>query len=363
MASRAGRWSSGTTSLSQREDRRSNSASTHFPKVSFVICTYSTKNYEQKKLIKLCLDSVFSQDYPKNRIEVICVDGGSDSETIGLLKKYPVKILHNKKRFPEGPGMGKAQGAAVASGEIIAFVDQDNEIIGKDWLRKLVKPFSNPEILGCTYRLLVDKKDPAINRYLSLIGTDPFAAYRSIDGLLGFGTARLQDAGDYFIYDNNLDNFVVAGGNCFLIRKKYLDLAGGYTKDADVMYKLASINITKIAVPKKPTTHHRTATSFFLFFRKKFLWSLNKSADKYQYSFSWKPKNKKEWAELIKYVAAGIFILPNIFFALKKYHETKESAWLLHPLAVFLSIWIICLAAVSSALKSQEQLLNTAKPK
>ena len=45
--------------------------------------------------------------------------------------------------------MGKAQGAAVASGEIIAFVDQDNEIIGKDWLRKLVKPFSNPEILGC----------------------------------------------------------------------------------------------------------------------------------------------------------------------------------------------------------------------
>lgn len=321
------------------------------PKVSFVVCTYSTKNYESKLLIKKCLDSIFSQNYPKDKFEVICVDGGSDSNTIKLLKKYPINLIHNKKRFQEGPGMGKAQGAEVATGEIIAFVDQDNELIGKDWLKKIVMPFENPEILGSTYRLLVDKKDPAINRYLSLIGTDPFAAYRSIDGLLGFGTAKLMDAGKYFVYDNNLNNFVVAGGNCFLFRKKHLDMVGGYTKDVDVMYKLAKKGITKIAVPKSPTTHHQATTSFYAFFKKKIMWGLHFSTDKFKYEFSWSLKNNKEWNEFIRYFAAGIFVLPNFLFVIKKYVETKESAWLLHPLAVFSSIIVVGISGLALVLR------------
>ncbi len=357
-----GRWSSGMTSLSQREGRRFNllpgasparrkSASAHLPKVSFVVCTYSTKGYETKWLIRKCLDSIFSQNYPKNKFEVVCVDGGSDTEALRLIKKYDVKLIHNLKKYPEGPSMGKAQGAAVASGEIIAFVDQDNELIGKGWLKKLTRPFENPEILGCTYRLLVDKKDSVINRYLSLIGTDPFAAYRSIDGLLGFGTAKLEDAENYFIYDNNQDNFVVAGGNCFLIRKKLLDAIGGYTKDADVIYKLAKKGITKIAVPKTPTTHHRTATSLWEFFKKKFIWSLHKTSDKDAYEFSWAPKNKKEWNKLIKYLSCSVFVVPNILFAAKKYLKTRESAWLLHPIMVFFSICIVAIAGLATVLR------------
>jgi len=322
------------------------------PKVSFVVCTYSTKNYESKGLIKKCLDSIFAQKYPKEKFEVICVDGGSDSDAIRLIRSYPAKLIHNMKKFPEGRNMGKAQGVAVASGEIIAFVDQDNELIGKNWLKKLVKPFENPEILGCTYRLLVDENDPAINRYLSLIGTDPFAAYRSIDGVLGFGTAKLRDAGSYFVYDNNLDNFVVAGGNCFLVRKKLLNLIGGYTKDADVMYKLAKRGVTKFAVPKEATAHHRTATSFALFFKKKLTWSLHKTHDFGEYEFSWLPRTKKEWNSLIRYSAAAVFVVPNVIFALKKYSKSGESAWLLHPIAAFFSFKIIFLAGFVSFVRN-----------
>ncbi len=324
-----------------------------FPEVSFVVCTYSTKNYETKYLIKKCLDSIFAQDYPKERFEVICVDGGSDAAAIDLIKKYPVNLVRNKKRFPEGCGMGKAQGVAAAFGEIIAFVDQDNELIGKNWLRNMVAPLENPEILGCDCRLLVNKKDPAINRYLSLVGTDPFAAYRSIHGILGFGTARLEDRGDYFVYDNSLADFVVAGGNCFLIRKRLLDEIGGYTKDVDVMYKLAKMNLTKFAIPKSPRTHHRTATSFFIFFKKKFLWSLHKSADSGNYEFSWAPKTTAEWNKLLRYVSAGLLVAPNIPFALERYFKSGESAWLLHPLAVFLSICIIGIAALSSIIRAR----------
>src|SRR3989344_2100262 len=83
-------------------------------KLSFVICTYNNK-----ELVKRCLDSIFSQNY-KN-FEVICVDGGSKDGTLNLLKKYKVKVIHNKKRFPEGPEMGKSQGVKKAKGERIAL--------------------------------------------------------------------------------------------------------------------------------------------------------------------------------------------------------------------------------------------------
>ena len=72
----------------------------NLPSVSFVIPTYNNK-----ELVKRCLDSIFSQDYPKDKIEVITIDGGSTDGTLELLKKYPVKLLNNKKRFPEGKGM------------------------------------------------------------------------------------------------------------------------------------------------------------------------------------------------------------------------------------------------------------------
>ena len=75
------------------------------PKISFVLATY-----QGEKTIKKCLDSIFSQNYPKKLIEVLILDGGSKDRTLEIAKNYPVKIFHNKKKYSEGKGMGKAQG-------------------------------------------------------------------------------------------------------------------------------------------------------------------------------------------------------------------------------------------------------------
>ena len=164
------------------------------PKISIVICTYNDKN-----LVKRCLDSIFSQSY-KN-FEIICVDGGSKDGTLELLKKHKVKIINNKKRFPEGPGMGKSQGAIKAKGEIIAFIDQDNKLIGNNCLKELVFPLINDkEIFGVACKLYINKNDNITNRYLSYVGTDPFAVYRSLEGRMALNRIKLKDKGRYYTY-------------------------------------------------------------------------------------------------------------------------------------------------------------------
>ena len=184
-----------------------------FPSLSIVICTYNGKN-----LVKRLLDSIFEQDY-NGKIEVICVDGGSEDGTLELLKKYKVKIHHNKARFPEGKGMGKYQGWALAKNELLLIVDQDNKLIGKDCLKELVKPLvEDKEIFGCACRLFIDKKDNLTNRYLSYVGTDPFASNKSIEGKMALRKIKLidPDLGTWtYTYDliGNLISQSGGGGN------------------------------------------------------------------------------------------------------------------------------------------------------
>jgi glycosyltransferase involved in cell wall biosynthesis len=302
------------------------------PKVSFVICTYNAVN-----LAKKCIDSIKSQNYPKDRREIICVDGGSTDSTLDLLKNYKIKIIHNKNRLPEGKGMGKYQGYMAAKGEYIAYVDQDNEVQGKNWLKEMLNPLiKEKKIFGSACRLLTKKSDPAINRYVSLIGTDPFAAYRSLDGVLGLKQIKLRDKGDYFTYELTLKNLIVAGGNCFIYRKKALDSIGGYTVDTDVMYSFAEKN-SVLAIPKNARTWHHATNSIVEFIGKKMSWSKNYS-ERLQKGrkFKWIPEDNKGKYELIKNVLFNLTIVPNLFIAIRRYSEDKESAWLLHPIMAFI---------------------------
>lgn len=65
------------------------------PLVSIVVCTYNRKGKLER-----CLDSIFELSYPKNKFEVIVVDGGSTDSTTELMKKKfgMVKFLIEKKR-------------------------------------------------------------------------------------------------------------------------------------------------------------------------------------------------------------------------------------------------------------------------
>lgn len=134
------------------------------PKISIVIPTFN-----ESQLIAKCLKSIFSQDYPKNKLEVIVVDNYSTDSTLEIARLFPVKILMNKVVDAQA---SKMVAFKMATGEFFIYLDADIELIGKDWFYKLLLPLEEEnKVVGSFTRVAQSKTYTPITRYLSY---DPF---------------------------------------------------------------------------------------------------------------------------------------------------------------------------------------------
>lgn len=90
------------------------------PKVSIV-----TPSFMRAGFIRMCLESVATQDYPN--IEHIVVDGGSDDSTPEILREYEQRCGIRWISEPDG-GMYEAinKGLSMATGEIVAYLNTDD---------------------------------------------------------------------------------------------------------------------------------------------------------------------------------------------------------------------------------------------
>jgi len=94
----------------------------------------------EEKHIGKCLDSILEQDYPKENLEVLVVDGMSDDKTGEIVKaysgKYPfIKLLENPKRFTN---FALNIGIKEAKGEIIMLMGAHADY-EKDYVSKCVR--------------------------------------------------------------------------------------------------------------------------------------------------------------------------------------------------------------------------------
>lgn len=86
-----------------------------WPLVSVVVCAYN----EERHLAD-CLDSLAACEYPG--LEVIVCDDGSTDRTMEIARRYPFRVLE----LPHaGLSAARNAGIAVATGEIVAFLDAD----------------------------------------------------------------------------------------------------------------------------------------------------------------------------------------------------------------------------------------------
>ena len=77
--------------------------------------------------IERCLNSIFDQDYPPEKIEVIVVDDGSVDDTPKILKRYQhthnIRILQQSNR---GVSSARNLGLKYSKYSWIAFLDSDD---------------------------------------------------------------------------------------------------------------------------------------------------------------------------------------------------------------------------------------------
>jgi len=88
------------------------------PMVSIVIPAFNAG----PRITRL-LESLESQQYPRERFEIIVVDNGSQDDTRERVANFPVLLLSETRR--RNPGSARNTGVQQARGEVIAFIDAD----------------------------------------------------------------------------------------------------------------------------------------------------------------------------------------------------------------------------------------------
>ena len=73
--------------------------------------------------LRLCLDAVATQSYPKDRYEVVVVDNGSDEPPAWVTDDYPNAVVVAEPR--PGSYAARNRGIGLAKGEVFAFTDGD----------------------------------------------------------------------------------------------------------------------------------------------------------------------------------------------------------------------------------------------
>lgn len=106
-------------------------------KISVVVPAYNEQAY-----IVACLDGLMKQSVTPD--EIIVVNNNSTDATVDIVKKYPVRIVHETE---QGMIQARNRGFNEAKYDIIARTDSDT-IVPVDWIKKIKKTFEDEEIVA-----------------------------------------------------------------------------------------------------------------------------------------------------------------------------------------------------------------------
>jgi GT2 family glycosyltransferase len=183
------------------------------PFVSFIIV-----DYDKKKFLKTCIDSIYKQNYPKYRFEIIVVENSSSSEPVEFVKtKYPkARILVNKENnFASANNLG----ARNSRGEYLAFLNNDTRL-DKNWLIELIKVTEKDEKIG-----IAGGKVLFMNGRIQSVGHEEYPNFYWGD--IGINEV---DRGQY----DKISERVSLCGVAILVRKKCFEDIGHYDEEFNV---------------------------------------------------------------------------------------------------------------------------------
>ena len=181
---------------------------------SFVSVIIPCRNEE--KYIEECLDSVINQDYPKEKLEVLVVDGMSEDRTREVIEKYTkqylfIKLLNNPKKItPVAFNIGVKN----SNGDFIIIMGA-HSVYERDYISKCVKYSNeyNADNVGGIWKIVPREK--------TLVAKS-----------IAFASSSIFGAGDAYYrrgYDKGIKEVDTVFGGCY--KKEVFEKVGLFNEN------------------------------------------------------------------------------------------------------------------------------------
>ncbi|HEY4689894.1 MAG TPA: glycosyltransferase family 2 protein [Anaerolineae bacterium] len=189
-----------------------------WPRVTVVVLNWNGRGY-----LSDCFDSLHALDYPRDRLELLMVDNGSTDDSVAFVRaQYPqVKIVETGKNL--GFAGGNNAGARAASGEYVAFLNNDAHVY-PDWLPELVRAVQSDPDVACVG-----------SRMMDLTGTRVEFGGSSIN-FYGYGYQEGYDRTNSAAHRGTHPAIFACGG-AFLVRRDVFLESGGLDEDYFIYYE------------------------------------------------------------------------------------------------------------------------------
>lgn len=303
------------------------------PLISIVIVTRNSE-----KTLPKTLASIKKQRYPKEKLEVLVIDGRSTDKTREIVKEFGFRLIDNPKI---GFVPGKHLGYLISKGEFLMYLDSDEEIENPDSLKIKISAFQSDKrikgVTGTGYKNSVNSS--IISHYLNELG-DPFS---------------------YFIYRSTMNyNFFLQDLYCkykkISEKKNFMVFDFSYTKSLPLlefveMGGIIDLNYFKKEFPQIKDNPTLIAHFLYLLSTKKALIAITKndpiihysvdSLEKYLSKISWRVRNNiynKDKLALSGFEGREQF--QPISYKLKRYLFIPYSLSIIFPLidSIYLSV-------------------------
>jgi cellulose synthase/poly-beta-1,6-N-acetylglucosamine synthase-like glycosyltransferase len=151
----------------KRNQRVKQSSNQSLPRISLIV---PTKNEET--VIRRCLDGILTTDYPKDKMQVIIVDGNSSDNTCEVCSEFSEKYPNLFKVITEAESRGKPSALNLAlphiTGELVGTFDADS-LPERDALKKVASYFDDEKIMAVQGRTTsINEKRNALTRVIAM---------------------------------------------------------------------------------------------------------------------------------------------------------------------------------------------------
>lgn len=185
------------------------SASGELPKFSLIVPAK-----DEGLVIGRCLDSLLKIDYPKDKVEIVIVDGNSKDSTRTICGEFSVRCAGTLKVISEESARGKPGALNLAlphlSGDIVGVFDADS-VPEADVLRKMAAYFQDDSVAAVQGRVVSLNEDQ--NMLTKVSAMEDRAWFQAL--LAG---------------REKLDLFIPLTGSCQFVRRNALNKLGGWNE-------------------------------------------------------------------------------------------------------------------------------------